>query len=220
MIDIDPTSPVTFIDVAEHTRKNKTLYKVLNWMLREWPQEKLGEEFKSFQNKQFKLSTIKGCLLSGERVVVPQKLRKQVLETLHVRHPGIVRMKALAWSYIWWPNLDQDITEWVATCRPCQVTRPASTQIPVQECEVPKGPWSRIHIDFARPITGQTFLIMVDAYSKWLEVVTMSTTTMEATIRALWRIFATHSLPDMLVSDNGPQLTAKAMETFLVEQGI
>lgn len=83
---------------------------------------------------------------------------------------------------------------------------------------MPKGPWSRIHIDFAGPPGGQTFLIVVDAYSKWLEVMTMPTTTTDTTIQALRRIFATHELSDVLVSNNGPQLTTKAMESFLMEQ--
>lgn len=66
----------------------------------------------------------------------------------------------------------------------------------------------------------QTFLIVLDAYSKWLEVTIMPSMTMEATIRAFRRLFVTHELPNVLVSDNGPQIRAKAMESFLVEQGI
>lgn len=48
----------------------------------------------------------------------------------------------------------------------------------------------------------------------------MPNLTMEATIRALWEIFATHGLQDILVSENGPQLAAKAIEMFLAEQRI
>lgn len=131
----------------------------------------MGEEFKAFQTRQYELPVLKGCLLWGDRVIVPHKLRKQVLETLHMGHPSIVRMKALARSYMWWPNMDEDITQWVATCTPCQESRPAPPRASIREWESPKGPWSRIHIDFAGPVQGQTFLIIVDAYSKWLEVI-------------------------------------------------
>lgn len=48
----------------------------------------------------------------------------------------------------------------------------------------------------------------------------MPNLTMEATIRALWEIFVTYGLLDILVSENGPQLTAKAIEVFLAEQRI
>ena len=30
-------------------------------------------------------------------------------------------MKELAWSYIWWPNLDQDIEKLVASCEKCNM---------------------------------------------------------------------------------------------------
>lgn len=82
----------------------------------------MGNEFTNIENRQLKLSALKGCLLWGERVIVQQSLWKQVLETLHVGHPEIVRMKAVAQSYILWPNLDWDIMEWVAVCMPCQET--------------------------------------------------------------------------------------------------
>ena len=41
--------------------------------------------------------------------MIPQKLRNKVLEELHQAHSGIVRMKAIAKSHMWWPKLDNDI---------------------------------------------------------------------------------------------------------------
>lgn len=60
-----------------------------------------GKEFSPFVRKQHKLSTMKGCLLWDDRVVIPHTLQKRTLETLHSGHPGIVRMKALAQSPHW-----------------------------------------------------------------------------------------------------------------------
>ena len=62
------------------------------------------------------------CLLWGMRVIVPVKHRKQVLEELHIGHPGIVRMKSLARIHVWWPKIDQDITNMVHRCRPVSQT--------------------------------------------------------------------------------------------------
>ena len=45
--------------------------------------------------------------------------------------------------------------------------------------------------------------MIIDAKSKWLEVLYMSRTTGEATINALRTVFATHGLPEELVTDNG-----------------
>ncbi|XP_026530784.1 uncharacterized protein K02A2.6-like [Notechis scutatus] len=117
--------------------------------------------------------------------------------------------------------MDKQIETWVAACNRCQQTRstPPPTAPPL-EWETPRGPWSRIHVDFAGPTKGHTFLITVDAYSNWLEVCTMKTTTTDAVITKLNKLFATHGLPDVLVSDNGPQFTALAFEQYLADRGI
>lgn len=48
----------------------------------------------------------------------------------------------------------------------------------------------------------------------------MHTTTSDATICALQRMFMTHGIPDTIVSDNGPQLTSAAFQSFLASLGI
>ena len=58
--------------------------------------------------------------------------------------------------------------------------------------------------DFAN-YRGNHFLIMVDAQSKWPEVIgPMPTTNAEATTNALRVVFARNGLPSQVVSDNGP----------------
>ena len=46
----------------------------------------------------------------GNRVVIPQKLRARLAEELHCDHPGMVKMKAVAHSHLWWPGVDKDLT--------------------------------------------------------------------------------------------------------------
>ncbi|XP_032071928.1 uncharacterized protein K02A2.6-like [Thamnophis elegans] len=170
-----------------------------------------------FKSRLAELSVQRGCLLWGHRVVVPASLRTTVLRQLHHAHPGIVRMKALGRSYVWWPKLDQDIADHVAGCPQCQGAQALPPKAEPRTWEPPSTPWSRIHVDFAGPIHGRMLFIAVDAFSKWVEVVHMSSTTADALIATL---FATHGLPDVLVSDNGPQLTATKFEAFLASQGI
>ncbi|XP_026530731.1 uncharacterized protein K02A2.6-like, partial [Notechis scutatus] len=185
-----------------------------------WPEKDSDDAFRTFRNRQTELSLQKGCLLWGDRVVIPEKLQGKVLQLLHEGHPGIVRTKALARSYAWWPGMDKEIEAWVAKCSRCQETRPNPPAAPILEWETPRGPWSRLHIDLAGPTKGNTFLITVDAYSNWLEVSNMKTTTTDAVTKVLNKLFATHGLPDVIVSDNGPQFTSLEFERFLAERGI
>ncbi|XP_058038706.1 uncharacterized protein K02A2.6-like [Ahaetulla prasina] len=216
----DQAIPVSASDVAKFSSKDRTLRQVADWVRRGWPLGQLASEFQPYKVRQHEISIIRGCLLWGSRVIIPDELRGRILNVLHEGHPGITRMKALAHSYLWWPRLDGEIAEWVAGCPRCQIHRAAPPAAVATEWEMPKSPWARVHIDFAGPIQGHMLLIIVDAYSKWVEVVSMTSITSEALIHALKRVFATHGLPDVLVSDNGPQLTSAAFQAYLAKQGI
>ena len=54
-------------------------------------------------------------------MVEPARGQHQLLEDLQTAHPGIVRIKNLARSYLWWPRLDGAIEEKVKTCKVCQL---------------------------------------------------------------------------------------------------
>lgn len=75
-------------------------------------------------------------------------------------------------------------------------------------------------MDFAGPFQGKTFFIVVDSYTKWLEVALVPSTSTSAAIRVLRRLFATHGLPDTLVSDNGTAFTSGEFQTFTAQNAI
>ena len=77
-----------------------------------------------------------------------------------------------------------------------------------------------LHIDFAGPISGITYLVVVDAYSKFPEVVKMTSTTSTSTVNALRDIFSRYGLPEIMVSDNGPQFIARKFQQFRRKNGI
>ena len=139
---------------------------------------------------------------------------------LHTCHPGIARMKTLARMFLWWPNLDSDIETIVKDCSQCQSNRSMPTAVPMKPWKWPSTPWSRIHLDFTGPFLGHMFLIIIDAYSKWLEVRIMKSTTSSAIITTLCSIFAQFGLPSIIVTDNARNFTSTEFESFLSRNGI
>ena len=135
-------------------------------------------------------------------------------------HPGMVRMKSLTRLHVWWLSLDHDVEQTVQDCHACQANRCKSPEKVNNPWIWPTRPWQRIHVDFAGPFNGQMFLLVVDAKSKSIEVFPMSSTTASTTIRALRFLFVTHGLPEVIVSDNGPQFVAQEMKDFLKSSGI
>ena len=95
---------------------------------------------------------------------------------LHELHPGIVRMKELVRSYVWWPKIDAELKAQCSTCEVCQTCSKSPPVVPLHPWAWPNEPWSSVHIDDAGPSMGKMFLIMSDAHSKGLEIhMTIST---------------------------------------------
>lgn len=93
----------------------------------------LSEFEQKFYAKRDELTVEKECLLWGYRLVVPESgfQRERVLRELHALHFGIVKMKMLARSYVWWPNIDSDIENVSAACKVCVQERKKSPSVPL-----------------------------------------------------------------------------------------
>ena len=153
-------------------------------MMKGWLQQGVSEQLKSLYQRKEQLSTDQGCLLWGMRVVVPAKLQPRLLRELHFTHPGIVKVKLLARSYIWWHKIDQDIEEVVRTCENCAVQRSLPPKAPLHSWPWANRPMQRIHIDYAE-IEGYQVLVIIDIHSKWIEAIPLKTATAATTIEAL-----------------------------------
>ena len=213
--------PITATQLQHQTGRDPLLSKVLRYTQTGWPSaQEITTSLKPYHQRQHELVVEAGCLLWGTKVVVPEKFRAQVLRELHNSHPGIVRMKGLARGHVWWPGINAALEEMVRTCPACQSVRNRPPPVVLHSWPWPTGPWERIHIDYAGPFMGSMFLVVVDAYSKWLEVLPMSSTTTAKTLDALRSLFARYGVPKKLVSDNGPQFTASTFTECMVANGI
>ena len=216
------TSPVTSTQVRSWTDRDPVLSRVRDWILTGWP-AKEGDGNNLFQpyiRRRYELSVEDGCVLWGNRIVIPNKGRKALVSILHEGDTGIVRMKSFARGYVWWPNMDHELEQCVQACNVCQLQRKSPPVTPSHPWAWPDKPWSRIHIDYAGPIEGKMFLVVVDAYSKWLDVHMTSSTTTSATLELLRKSFATLGLPEVVVSDNAANFTSEEFRSFMKRNGI
>ena len=221
LFDILSTSIVTASQIKEWSDKDPVLSRVRRFVLSGWSNGVSNDpQLKPFFNRREELSVVDGVVLWGARVVIPAAGREIILEQLHDTHPGISRMKALARNYVWWPDLDSDITTKVHQCRICQEDRPNPPKAPLHPWDWPVRPWARLHIDHAGPFMGKLYLIVVDAYSRWIDVCIVHSTSAEATIQQLRSLFAVHGVPEQLVSDNGTGFTSNEFSKFTQANGI
>ena len=213
-------SPVTADQIREHTTKDPQLVPVVQFVQQGWLSSCPGTTHSSFYEKRAELSIYEGCLLWGNRVVIPSPCRDAVLTELHTGHPGVTRMKALARMYVWWPNITKDIENHVRHCTECQLQQPTPAVAPLHPWSWPTRPWARLHIDYAGPFQGKMILVLIDVHSKWVEAVCTPGATSSVVIEELRTIFARFGIPETIVSDNGTCFVSTEFEEFLARNGI
>ncbi|XP_062714152.1 uncharacterized protein K02A2.6-like [Aedes albopictus] len=215
--------PVSFTALQHATKENRVLQSVASFIEKGWPGDSKpvnDPDLLPYYNRRDSLSIVNGCVMLHDRVVVPDQFRKKILKQFHRGHPGVVRMKAIARSFVYWPGIDDEIEEFVRNCNPCCVAGKAPVKTTLESWPAPSKPWSRIHIDYAGPVDGVYFLVVVDPFSKWPEVFATRTTTANTTMRLLSESFATFGIPETIVSDNGPQFAGHEFRTFCQSLGI
>ncbi|XP_053548920.1 uncharacterized protein K02A2.6-like [Bombina bombina] len=205
--------------IAKETACDTELQLLAKYLRDGWPRTGCDVQ-RAYILRAKELTLRNGCILWGERVLVPNGLWQATLKLLHEGHPGIVRMKQKARGHVWWPAIDKDIENYVMACKGCVQAQGQLPRGAVQPWDWPTTPWERLHLDFAGPIEGISYLIIIDAHSKWPEVIPMTRTTTTEVISVLERLFSVFGLPRKLVTDNGPQFVSQDFQNFLHTNGI
>ncbi|XP_065075159.1 uncharacterized protein K02A2.6-like [Ochlerotatus camptorhynchus] len=214
--------PVTHQMIVAETRKDPVLQQVVNFLNEGWPanaKQVADPDVKKFFARRDGLQVVDNCVMFDDRIVVPSKFRKRIVRQLHRGHPGMDRMKSLARSYIYWPNVDDDVEQFVRQCTACAEAAKSPTKATLESWPLPDKPWQRVHIDFAGPIHGYYYFVMVDAFSKWPEVFRTQSVTTTATPNMLRETFSRYGNPDTLVSDNGTQFTSEQFQQYCRANG-
>lgn len=143
-----------------------------------------------------------------------------MLEELHLAHFGVSSMRHQASATVWWPRINADIEQFVKECKPCQKFHNKVQDSPILPWPTPDGPWERLHLDFTGPFQNRYRLVIIDAYSRWLEIVPLKHAHSISVIRTLRTLFATFGICQRIVTDNGTPFVSAVLQQFLAENGI
>ncbi|XP_048241609.1 uncharacterized protein K02A2.6-like [Haliotis rufescens] len=152
------------------------------------------------------------CVGRGERAIIPESLQQRVLYMAHNGHPGIVKMKQKCCESVWWPGIDRQIEKFVKDCEACVLSEKSMKPVaaPAQFIPWPEKPWQQLQIDIFGEVQiaprDKRFLVVVhDMHSKWPEIAATGTVTSKTIIDVFTNLFTRWGLPDIIMSDNGPQ---------------
>ena len=172
---------------------------------------------------------------------IPPSAQQEVLQWSHTMffHPGSVKLYETLKKLVFWPSLLNDVTSLTNSCTTCATAKPSQTRYGlVSRGMTPKEPFQQLHIDLLGPFSfaddvldrhGVTpedleytyLLTMIDAGSRWIELVPMNSTKVADIIAALddqW--LSRYPRPETVTCDNGPPFNSEELKDFLSGFGI
>ena len=158
-----------------------------------------------------------GLLLKGNRIIVPSVLRLDILDKLHSGHQGISKCRERARQAVWWPGLNRQLEELVRSCSKCCRDRFQHAE-PLMNTELPSLPWKKVTTDLFY-WKSSTYLLIVDYYSRYIEISKLNGQSSLQVITHTKSIFARHGIPQEVVSDNGPPYSSFEYKQFAAQYG-
>ncbi|KAK0424201.1 hypothetical protein QR680_008545 [Steinernema hermaphroditum] len=119
--------PIPRAALAETIDKDPTLSRIRDYVLEGFPEKVRDPLLKPFARVAADLTVHRGCIWKDERVFIPEKYQKRLVDLLHESHFGATKMKALARSVAWFPGMDSKIEAKARECISTSVVHSTST---------------------------------------------------------------------------------------------
>ena len=175
--------------------------------------------------------TVKGRrgFLEGQaalRIVTPEAMKPKALKQGHITpegvHVGPLRTEEEIRECQWWPNMTQEIKEFVQRCPTCSAHKPR-IGTPPGLFPSPNGPNERVHADLFGPVKdkhGQKkfILVITDAFTKLVALQLLENKSAEQTTNALmagWILV--YGVPKIIVTDQGKEFCNNVQEQLWKE---
>ena len=123
--------------IKHETSKDLTLVKLAMVVQTGWPDQhaEIDQDLHAFWIHRWNLSIVDGVIMNGTRIVIPKLLQKEYLRCLHTGHFGISKCRARAKSTVYWPGIDNDITNLIGCCDTCRQVQHAPPTFDEQSVE-------------------------------------------------------------------------------------
>ena len=203
--------------IKSESTADKSMSDLIAMIINGFPEtkEELPEHLKPYWNVRDDLLVLDNYVLFKNRAVVPPRLRRETLETLHAAHQGVTGMRARAAKSIFWPGINHDIDVVRGQCRDCTGIAPSQCNEPLI-ISSPKYPFQMTVADYFS-LKGFKYLLYADRYSAWISIVKIRIG--EANFKFLRKflvhLFATFGVPEEISTDGGSPFKGHEYKTFL-----
>ena len=147
------------------------------------------------------------------RLFIPGHLRHLVVAQYHDDngHMGVQKTYDAIRQKYFWPNLFQELYEYVSKCVPCQARASQNVKPLLLNADIPPYPMAKLSLDLSGPypktLSGNKYIIaFVDWYSGWPEAFAVPDKTAETVAHLIIEeIFPRFGCVMELVTDNGSE---------------
>lgn len=187
------------------TEHDQNLKILKTYCMNGWPDDKTKchETLKYYYKIKNEIFLEEEILFYNERIIVPLSMRKAILNQLHESHFGITKTIKRAKEIVYWPNLNNDIIEKIGECTICQLNAPKNQKEPLIPHEVPDKAFDKVGCDILE-FENKNYLVVVDYYSKWIELSQMKGKQASNVNAELMQIFSHFGIPKIVIADNMP----------------
>ena len=127
----------------------------------------------------------------------------------HAAHIGIEGCLRRARDSMYWPWMSADLKDY--RCDVCLAHQDSPQRETLIQHEITSRPWAKVGADLC-DLEWRTLLILCDYFSGFIEVERLRSTTSSTVIKTLKSLFTRYGVPDMIISDNGPQFTSEPLQ--------
>jgi len=165
------------------------------------------------------------------KMCVPAARRAEVMVENHdsptAGHLGVKKTLSRVSENYFWPGWRRFVKNYVRSCHSCQQFKVAQQKpAGIMYFRNPRGPWHTVSADlmgpFPRSKSGHTFLLVfLDTFSKWVEMRPIRSATAK-TVSEHFKsmILLRYGAPEVVLTDNGTQFTARLFRDLAVEWGV
>lgn len=211
----NPLTDTHFTRIQKETEKDTELQVIIKYIKGGWPLHKqlVDSEATPYWTYRNDLSVAYGLVWKNDRVVIPKLLRMEMLKKVHIGHLGLEKCKLRIRETMFWPNVTSQLEDLISNCQACLLYKNQNRKETLIPHEVPQRAWSKIGTDIFH-FEGNIYLIVIDYYSKYIEVVKIKSLLSECVINELKNIFSRQGIPDVVMSDNGPEYRSHSFQQF------
>ena len=117
-------------------------------------------------------------------------MRKEILHKMHIGHLEREKCKYRARQVVFWPNMNQDIDNVIGSCEVCLKYQLKQSKEPLKPYLAATIPWQVVTTNLFE--VNKKIVVLVDAYSSYPEVGSISNKSSATVMKVMKYIFAGH----------------------------